>query len=61
MRTLPIMLLVVELTTFFTRPWTTGGWRSALRATREAAAATWFLASPSSESPLAPAMALTCT
>ncbi len=55
------MLLVVELTTFFTRPWTTGGWRSALRATREAAAATWFLASPSSESPLAPAMALTCT
>ena len=55
------MLLVVELTTDLTMPCTSGGWRSAFRLTRVAAAAAWFLASPSKASPLAPTMALTCT
>ncbi|MNG20272.1 hypothetical protein D3C76_1426520 [compost metagenome] len=55
------MVLVVELTTDLTRPWTIGGWRCAVRLTRLAAAVAWFLASPSKASPLAPTMALTCT
>ncbi|MCY1429302.1 hypothetical protein D9M71_452160 [compost metagenome] len=55
------MLLVVALTTDLTRFCTTGGWRSALSDTRVAAAEAWFFASPSSASPLAPLMPLTCT